>query len=153
MTSDRAPKCGVDTFLNKKGKKCHFGDPFVAISCGGLKSSLLSSFHGYLHHLLHPTLSTMYEISSSILLMKFSPLSLLLLYVCVWSFFFLLVWWSIFFLNPCGFKSKLPHSLFQAHKEFGRVSSTYGILFILVMVWSMWLPYHIKRLQHKQFLL
>ena len=114
------------SLLNKKGNLGHFWYPFVAILSEGLESSLLSSFHGYLHLLLHHIFSTLYEQCSSSLLMKIvSSLSTLTLCVCVWASHCSCVGAPTLFLSSCGFKNKLPHSLFQAPKEYWRVPSIY----------------------------
>ena len=45
--------------------------------------------------------------------------------VCVWASHCLCVGAPTLFLSSCGFKNKLPHSLFQAPKEYWRVPSIY----------------------------
>ena len=140
------------SLLNKKGKKVILGTSFVAFSCEDLKSSPLSSFHGYLHHLPHPTLSTMYELCSSIQSMKSSPLSLLLLYACLsCSFSFFLVWWSTIFIGSCGFKSKLPHSLFKPIKSVKGPSQLIEEVFGVcaqALHWSLKLPCGLDKCMH-----
>ena len=73
----------------------------------------------------------------------FSSLSTLALHVLVWSFSYLLVWWSTLFLSSCGLKGKLPHSLFKPIESVEGpsqlIEEVYGVC-AQALHWSLKLP-------------